>query len=216
MCTGSVSIVCTASDQCHDAGTCDPSTGMCSNPAKPNGTTCNDGDACTQTDTCQAGVCTGSNDVICTASDQCHNAGTCDPSTGQCSNPNKPNGTTCNDGSACTTVDVCTAGVCTGSTPPNCNDNNGCTDDSCDPSSGCVHTNNTASCDDGSACTTNDTCSNGICMGGPPPNCDDSNGCTDDSCVCVPLLGRGVPVIGGAWFFVPEVTKFKVRSAMTG
>ena len=69
---GGTPVVCTASDQCHDAGTCNPATGVCSNPAKPNGTACNDGNACTQTDTCQAGVCTGSNPVVCTGPDQCH------------------------------------------------------------------------------------------------------------------------------------------------
>jgi hypothetical protein len=52
--------------------------------------------------------------VTCAALDQCHTAGTCDPSTGKCPNPSKPDGTTCNDGSALTTSDVCTQGVCTG------------------------------------------------------------------------------------------------------
>jgi hypothetical protein len=52
-----------------------------------NGTACDDGNACTQTDTCQAGVCTGGNPVTCTALDQCHTAGTCNPTTGICSNP---------------------------------------------------------------------------------------------------------------------------------
>ena len=42
--------------------------------------------------------------------------------------------------------------------------------------------NNTGPCDDGSACTTNDTCGGGTCNGGPPLNCDDGNDCTDDSC----------------------------------
>jgi hypothetical protein len=60
---------------------------------KPNGTTCDDGNACTQTDTCQAGVCVGSNDVVCTASDQCHVVGTCDPTTGVCSNAVAPDST---------------------------------------------------------------------------------------------------------------------------
>ena len=43
-------------------------------------------------DTCEAGVCTGANPVVCTASDQCHVAGTCNPSSGTCSNPDKANG----------------------------------------------------------------------------------------------------------------------------
>src|SRR5262249_20269969 len=94
-------VVCTASDQCHDAGTCNAATGLCSNPAKVNGTSCNDGNACTQGDSCEAGACVGSA-LECMASDQCHSAGTCDPQTGTCSNPAKTNGTSCNDGNACT------------------------------------------------------------------------------------------------------------------
>jgi hypothetical protein len=37
-------------------------------------------------------------------------------------------------------------------------------------------------CDDGDACTIDDTCSTGACVGGRPSNCDDINVCTDDSC----------------------------------
>src|SRR5947208_16772362 len=89
-------LVACAVDQCHDA-TCDPAPRQCSSSAKPDGASCNDGNGCTQTDTCQSGVCTGSNPVVCTALDQCRVAGTCDPTTGVCSNPNKTNGTACND-----------------------------------------------------------------------------------------------------------------------
>src|SRR4029077_3896725 len=106
-CVGKNPVVCTASDQCHVAGVCDPASGVCSNPDKANGTACNDGDACTQTDTCQGGVCTGTSPVACTASDQCHDAGVCNPTTGACSNPAKANGSTCNDGNACTQTDSC-------------------------------------------------------------------------------------------------------------
>src|SRR5206468_2988453 len=69
-------ITCTASDQCHNATTYTPTTAGCANPNKTDGTACNDGNACTQTDTCQNGTCTGSNPVVCTA-DQCHDPGTC-------------------------------------------------------------------------------------------------------------------------------------------
>jgi hypothetical protein len=86
---------------------------MCSNPVKPDGAACNDGNACTQTDTCQAGTCSGTT-VQCTALDQCHAAGTCDPATGRCSNPVSVDGTACNDGNACTQTDTCRAGVCMG------------------------------------------------------------------------------------------------------
>jgi len=80
-------VTCTALDQCHTAGTCDSSTGQCSNPTAPDGTSCNNGNSCTQNDVCSAGVCNGGNPVVCTASDADHCAGTCNPSNGVCSNP---------------------------------------------------------------------------------------------------------------------------------
>src|SRR6185436_9147181 len=94
ICSGTNPVTCAASDQCHLAGTCNPATG-CSNPVAPNGTACSDGNACTQTDSCQSGTCAGTNLVTCTASDQCHLSGTCNPATGACSNPVAPNGTAC-------------------------------------------------------------------------------------------------------------------------
>jgi len=58
-CTGANPVTCAAPDQCHTAGTCTTATGLCSTPTKPNGSPCDDGDATTQVDTCQAGTCTG-------------------------------------------------------------------------------------------------------------------------------------------------------------
>jgi hypothetical protein len=80
----------------------------------PNGTGCSDGNLCTQTDTCQSGVCQGGNPVVCTASDQCHDVGTCAPATGACSNPARADGSACNDGNICTGNDACSGGVCVG------------------------------------------------------------------------------------------------------
>ncbi len=119
-CTGAAPVTCGALDQCHAAGTCDPATGTCSNPAKADGAACNDGDACTQIDTCQAGTCAGAAPVTCAALDQCHLAGTCNPATGQCSNPAAPDGTACSDGDLCTRTDACQAGTCTGTSPVTC------------------------------------------------------------------------------------------------
>jgi hypothetical protein len=81
-------------------------------PAKQDGEACTDGDACTQTDTCQAGACIGADPVVCSALDQCHVAGTCDPITGACDNPNQADGTTCDDGDTCTNEGACLSGVC--------------------------------------------------------------------------------------------------------
>ena len=83
-----------------------------------NGTACSDGSLCTLADSCQGGACVGS-PVVCTALDQCHDAGVCNPLSGLCSNPAAPDGRTCNDLNACTTPDTCSGGACTG-TPVSC------------------------------------------------------------------------------------------------
>ena len=111
VCASGTAKTCAALDQCHVAGTCDSSTGNCSNPTKVNGTGCNDGNACTTIDQCMAGSCVGMSSVICTASDQCHVAGTCNPGTGNCSNPAAGNGNPCSDGNACTQSDTCQGGL---------------------------------------------------------------------------------------------------------
>jgi cysteine-rich repeat protein len=79
-------IVCTASDECHDVGICDPGTGLCPNPAKTDGTACTN-NVCMQGAACQSGVCNQGSAVQCQAKDQCHDVGTCDTSTGSCTNP---------------------------------------------------------------------------------------------------------------------------------
>ncbi len=149
VCTGSNAVVCNASDACHVAGTCDPATGQCSNPNAANGTACNDGSLCTQVDTCQSGVCTGGSPVVCTASDACHTAGTCNAATGTCSNPAAPNGTSCTDTNACTQGDTCQAGTCVGGSALACGP--GVT---CDPVMGCLLTGYGASqANPGLSCT---------------------------------------------------------------
>ena len=145
-CTGSNPITCTASDQCHVAGTCDPATGTCSDPAAADGTLCDDADACTQTDACQAGTCAGGNPVECMPSDNCHVAGTCDPATGTCSDPEAPDGTACDDGDVCNGTEACQTGICSKGESLNCDDKNDCTTDTCDPVDGCK---NVGECDAG-------------------------------------------------------------------
>ncbi|MBZ5640777.1 MAG: FG-GAP-like repeat-containing protein, partial [Acidobacteriia bacterium] len=175
VCVGSNPVVCTALDQCHDAGVCDTGTGICTNPAKPNDSACNDGNACTQTDTCQTGVCVGSNPVVCTALDQCHEAGVCDTGTGICSNPEKPNDSACNDGNACTQTDTCQTGVCVGSNPVSCTPLDQCHEAGvCDTGTGiCSNPEkpNDSACNDGNACTQTDTCQTGVCVGSNPVVC---------------------------------------------
>ena len=185
-CTGANPVVCTQLDQCHDAGTCNPATGACSNPTKPDGTSCNDGDLCTQTDTCQSGSCTGANPVVCAPLDQCHNAGTCNPATGQCSNPTKPDGTSCNDGNLCTQTDTCQSGTCTGSNPVVCSPLDQCHNaGTCNPATGqCSNPEkpNGTACNDGNPCSTLDTCQGGTCTAGATNKDSDGDGYFDKAC----------------------------------
>src|SRR5262245_98464 len=110
--------VCTASDQCHVAGTCNPATGQCSTPTTvADGAACNDGNACTTGDTGTSGG-SSRTPVSVAGGDQCHTAGTCNPSTGTCSNSARPDGTACNDNDPCTINDACTNGVCAGTLSP--------------------------------------------------------------------------------------------------
>jgi hypothetical protein len=161
-CIGTNPVVCTALDQCHTVGMCEKTTGLCSNPAKIDGIACNDSNACTRSDTCQAGTCAGGNPVICTASNQCHDAGTCNPSNGTCSNPTKPNGATCNDGNACTRTDSCTNGNCVGGNTVACTALDQChTAGTCSPTTGLCSNpakSNGTACNDGNGCTKTDTC----------------------------------------------------------
>ena len=105
-------------DTACDAGPCDACSvaagaavdGTCKLITGP---VCDDGNACTQSDTCQAGVCTGTNPIGCVGKDACNDAA-CNPGTGACDPVVKADGTACDDGDACTKKDVCTAGVCAG------------------------------------------------------------------------------------------------------
>lgn len=92
-CVACAAVVCTASDQCHFAGLCDPATGACSNPPAPNGTACSDGNECTVLDSCQGGSCSGSAAA---------------------------NGTACSDGNVCTVGDSCQGGFCASGTTDGC------------------------------------------------------------------------------------------------
>jgi hypothetical protein len=98
--------MCQPLDQCHMAGSCDPTSGTCSSPALADGTACDDKNGCTQADTCTGGVCVGGSPVTCEPTDDCHDAA-CDALTGKCASTPKADGTACAQG-------TCKGGVCTG------------------------------------------------------------------------------------------------------
>lgn len=194
---------CMALDACHVAGVCDSMTGLCSNPNAADGTMCNDNNACTQTDSCSAGTCTGSNQITCTASDQCHAVGTCDPMTGMCSNPNAADGTMCNDNNACSQTDTCQSGTCTGSNQITCMASDQChVAGTCDPMTGMC--SNPAAMD-GTVCTSGmlpGTCSMGACAAcgdgvkSGTETCDDGNTTAGDGCNATCAVETGYTCTG--------------------
>lgn len=77
--------------------------------------------------------------VVCTVLDQCHVVGVCDPFTGFCSNPGKPDNSPCDDGNACTIGDECLSGQCTPGSPATCKPPACYLSAGCDPQIGCLH-----------------------------------------------------------------------------
>jgi hypothetical protein len=129
------------------AGWCDPSSGECLATHLPDGTLCSDGAECTVEDVCAAGACVGVSNCFCFG---------------------KPDGTTCDDGLACTKADACSAELCVGA-PADCSSlGDACNEGKCQPDTGeCVTLFRQfgTPCQDGSLCTTDDACIDGVCTG---------------------------------------------------
>ena len=198
---------CTIDDACSESGVCEPGKGK----------------ECVDINPCVPQTCiSGQKD------EQGFMTSTCKPDPA-------PEGTECDDGNKCTKDDACVADAglvdCVG-IPKECDDGNPCTDDTCDAGEGCMSEFNNdpcqsdsycgltgkcaegkcgppidLSCDDGSACTTDDQCENSVCAGtaiecgdeffcngieicdpelgcleGPAPIVDDGVPCTKDLC----------------------------------
>ncbi len=168
---------CDDGNPCTD-DSCNPTSGNCT--YAPNTANCDDANACTSGDACGGGVCKPGSAKGCSDGKVCTDD-TCDPVNGSCKN--YANTAICDDGSACTLGDVCSGGQCLPGTAASCDDSNPCTSDSCDATSGkCSHSNNTAPCSDGSACSIGDVCGGGACLPGTAKTCNDGNACTSDAC----------------------------------
>lgn len=188
-CGGGTPLDCSGSPgECFEPGVCNEAADQCDPPApSPAGDACG-GAICQTAGTCDgAGTCQGAAPVDCSNLDTECTVGQCNATTGACEAVNVTNGTSCDDGDACTNNDVCGGGVCGGSAVA-CDDGNPCTVESCDPVLGCVSVPaaDGLACDDGNACTSADSCTAGVC-GGSAVTCDDGNECTVDS--CDPTLG---------------------------
>ena len=135
---------------------CDAKTGKCSVVPAPAGTPCEDGNACTVADLCEAGKCAGDDVCACQTDADC---------------AAKDDGDACNGTLVC---DKSVAGkhVCkvkAGSVPL-CNAaTEACAVDTCDPKTGACGVKaakDGSFCSDGDACTVGEACASGKCSGG--------------------------------------------------
>ncbi len=172
---------------CDDAVTCtadscDPVTGKCAFAKLPDGTGCDDGNLCTQNDTCKTGICKSGIVPGCGDNNICTDD-SCDVVTGLCQHIPSLAGSPCNDGNGCTLTDSCKNGGCLSGLAKVCEDNLVCSTTSCDPVSGqCAAKAEGGPCDDGMACSLGDTCTGGACVPTNFVTCDDGNLCTNDKC----------------------------------
>ena len=207
-------------------GACDPATGGCVAAPTPTGTSCDDGDPCTDSDACHLGTCAGTPKVCEGQSGACTVPACVD---GACVVQPATDGLPCNDQDVCTGHDRCQGGACVGG-PDRC--------DVCAEQVG-------GACDDGDPCTTDTTCQvlSGVtlCVGQEascegdstacaravcdmtgqcaliPRNtgglCDDGNTCTTaDTCEAGSCVGSALPLCGSA---APTVCEDEVATGQT-
>ena len=159
-------IDCSALDGPCVVGVCDGVDGGCRAVPRPDQLPCTDGDLCTSLDACIGGACLGTV-ADCSALDGECLVGYCDSDSGRCVvKPSERQA--CDDGAACTVNDACVAGDCTGQ-PVNCSAlDTTCAQGVCEVESGrCVTAavREDEGCDDGQACTQNERCRAGLCVG---------------------------------------------------
>ncbi|MEC9071413.1 MAG: hypothetical protein VX938_03500, partial [Myxococcota bacterium] len=152
-CVAIVETDCDDDNPCTVDG-CEPGEG-CYHLNSADGKPCEDGNACTDADSCQAGVCAGGDAISCDDGEFCNGVETCEADTG-----------------------------CTSGSAPDLDDGNDCTLDACDEDADEVtHTPDDSLCDDGEFCNGAEFC-NAItgCKSGQPPTVDDFIPCTTDAC----------------------------------
>lgn len=208
-------------EQCDDGNGID---GDCCSAAcrfEIPGSSCNDGNPCSTSDSCTShGLCLGQQ-MDCSAFSSDCSLGICQG--GACTAVPFNEGAGCDDGNGCTIGDTCSGGSCAGTTN-DCSSKNGpCTVGSCQADGSCVAlaVNEGTTCDDADGCTQNDVCTFGVCAGTPldcsaydgqcsiavcdPGSgcssqpldngtaCDDGDSCTSDD-ACSAGVCIGVPV----------------------
>jgi len=184
-------LTCSTPGLCTTGGSC--KTGACQG-ATVSG--CDDGNPCTK-DACGATGCTHAPTIgapcddgnACTAGEACDANGVCGGGKGSCSCKVDADCMSFDDGNFCNGVYACQGGACqpkVGSVVVCDKSQDGpCQTNTCATSTGqCALVQQPAgtACSDGDACTQSEACAKGACGGGTKVNCDDSNPCTADGC----------------------------------
>ena len=190
-------VSCDDKNPCNGVETCDLATYTCAaGAAPPENVPCDDGLACTEDDRCRSQECKGvalncADGLPCSV-DSCDEAfGGCVSDKGACACTGDVD---CPDANLCDGKAFCDTGAnaCAPGTPVTCEaPTNECKRTSCVPATGgCAvfDKDNGTSCDDGSVCTTTDTCQAGVCTGFAPVTCTPSNSC-HETAGCDPTLG---------------------------
>ncbi len=196
VCSLGSAIDCSSFDQGACApGVCDPAEGGCIVTFLADGAGCDDLDACTGPDLCDAGFCLGEA-IDCEDGDVCNGVAKCDPQGGCVDGAPL----SCDDGDPCNGQHICDpVSGCAESVPPlACDDDDVCNGvESCAAGTGCVQIAEPLSCDDGDACNGAEVClPKDGCVAGTSPACDDDEPCNGLE-TCDPTEGcvDGAPLV---------------------
>jgi len=185
-CRGTYKACPTQEGQCGTA-VCNPNTGGCDPIPKDDYEDCEDGNPCTQGDTCQGGVCQSGKEISCVSENPCKENGVCVD--GGCEYDDKADDSACEDTDACTIGDFCQDGVCISGSPKTCPEPDQCLQPgTCNSITGqCEYekVEDGTFCEDGNACTGDDTCQSGKCVTGAKKICCRTNGANGKCGLCV-------------------------------
>lgn len=101
-----------STDQCKVLAGCNSTSGQCDYVDAVDGTSCVSSNPCALQSECKRGICEDVSLKQCFSIDQCHFPGQCDPLTGNCSTPAKPDNAPCDDKRNCTVGDSCQNAQC--------------------------------------------------------------------------------------------------------
>jgi uncharacterized repeat protein (TIGR01451 family) len=183
--------VCDVSENCTGANANCPGNGFAQSTlvCRPQNGVCDQSESCTGGNAnCPANTFRSASVVCRSAVDVCDVDENCTGGAGACpTNAFAGTSTVCIDGLYCNGIDTCDgSGACTvhaGDPCPGPDGDGDCAESCSEGNDNCLADDLASSpCDDGSVCTTGDSCSAGTCQSGAPEDCDDGILCTVDTC----------------------------------